>query len=100
MRPVFFAIIVTWSLVGLTSCLTPSQHQFAEPAGNWETRTGQLLYRTSNRTLIGEVFVRSSSNGSFELTFSKGPGMSLLVLRQDVKFAEIKGGLSGRGWSG
>jgi hypothetical protein len=84
----------------LISCATISRHQFAEPTAAWQTRTGQLLYRTAKTTLIGDVFVRFSKDGDFELTFSKGPGVTLLSLRQDVSFAEVKGGLAQRGWSG
>jgi hypothetical protein len=58
------------------------------------------LYRNAERTLIGEVYVRFSKTGDFELTFSKGPGITLLALRQDEAFAELKGPLAGPGWSG
>ncbi len=94
-RPVLLAL-----LVALTSCATTSLHQFAESKADWQTRTGQLLYRNPKTTVIGDVFVRFSRNGDFELTFSKGPGVTLLVVRQDAGFAEIKGPLAGRGWSG
>ena len=58
------------------------------------------MYRAPNTTLIGEVLVRSSKTGDFELTVSKGPGITLLSLRQDATFAEVKGGMAGHGWSG
>jgi hypothetical protein len=58
------------------------------------------MYRTANTTLIGEVLVRFSKGGAFELTVSKGPGITLLSLRQDATFAEVKGGLARQGWSG
>ena len=67
---------------------------------DWESRSGQLLYRTPKTTLIGEVFVRFSKNGDFELSFSKGPGITLLIFRQDASFAEVKGAMAGPGWSG
>jgi hypothetical protein len=86
-------------LLALTSCATTSTHQFATPANDWQIRTGQLLYRAPQRTVIGDAFVRFSKNGDFELTFSKGPVM-LFVLRQDANFAEMKGPLAGRSWSG
>ena len=87
-------------IVALTSCATTSTHQFAEPARDWQTRSGQLLYRDPKTTVIGDAFVRFSGNGDFELTFSKGPGVNLLFLRQDASFAEVSGPFSGRGWSG
>jgi hypothetical protein len=93
-------IFIALAIVDLTSCATVSRHQFAEPTAAWQTRTGQLLYRKTNTTLIGDVVVRFSKNGDFELIFSKGPGVTLFSLRQDANFAEIKGGLAQRGWSG
>ena len=85
--------------VFLAGCATPSTHQFATPANDWQTRTGQLLYRSPQRTVIGDTLVRFSKNGDFELTFSKGP-VTLFVLRQDAQFADVKGPLAGHGWSG
>jgi hypothetical protein len=99
-RRICSAIAVALLIVGLTSCATTSTHQFAEPKGDWQMRTGQLLYRNANRTVVGDVVVRYSSNGDFELTVSKGPGINLLILRQDPAFADVKGPMAGRGWSG
>lgn len=87
-------------IVDLTGCATTSTHQFAEPKANWQMRTGQLLYRNAKTTVIGDVFVRFSNTGDFELTFSEGPGVTLLGIRQDKNFAEVKGPMTGRGWSG
>jgi hypothetical protein len=84
----------------LTNCTTLSQHQFSEPTSQWQTRTGQLMYRTPNRTLIGEALVRFSKTGEFELTLSKGPGITLLLLRQDPGFAEFNANFTGQRWSG
>jgi len=86
-------------LVCLTSCATISRHQFAEPAGDWRVRSGQLSYRAPGTTLIGDVIVRFSKNNDFELTFSKGPGVPLLFMRQDASFAEVKGPLARSGCS-
>lgn len=94
------SILAALLMIDLTSCATVSRHQFAEPAGGWLTRTGQLMYRNAATTMIGEAIVRFSSSGDFELTFSKGPGLTLLVLRQDRNFAEVKGALARNGWSG
>jgi hypothetical protein len=84
----------------LTSCASISHHQFAEPAAGWQTKTGQLMYRTANSTLIGEALVRFSKTGDFQLTVSKGPGIPLLSLRQDGAFAEINASFTGQHWSG
>jgi hypothetical protein len=86
--------------VSLTSCASLSHHQFSEPAAGWQTRTGQLKYRTAKATLIGEAIVRFSKTGNFELTVSKGPGITLLSLRQDAEFAEFNASFTGQRWSG
>ncbi len=86
--------------VCLTSCASVSHHQFSEPAAGWQTKTGQLMYRTAKATLIGEAIVRLSKTGDFELTVSKGPGITLLSLRQDVGFAELNANLTNQRWSG
>ena len=86
--------------VCLTSCASVSHHQFSEPAAGWQTQTGQLMYRTAKTTLIGEAVVRFSKSGDFELTVSKGPGITLLSLRQDAAFAEFNANFTGQRWSG
>jgi hypothetical protein len=92
--------LIAITLLDLTSCATTSRHQFAEPAGNWQTKSGQLMYRAAQTRLVGDVLVRFSKSGDFELTFSKGPGVTLLSLRQDASFAEVKGPFAEGHWSG
>jgi hypothetical protein len=58
------------------------------------------MYRTPNRTLIGDAVVRFSKSGDFELTFSKGPGITLFSLRQDSTFVEFNADFTGQHWSG
>ena len=84
----------------VTSCATVSRHEFSKPTDGWQTKSGQLMYRTPNTTLIGEALVRFSKTSDFELTVSKGPGITLLSLRQDATFVEVEGGLARQGWSG
>jgi hypothetical protein len=86
--------------MALTGCATTSRHQFADPGRDWQARSGQLLYKGEKTSLIGEVLVRFSKGGDFELTFSKGPGVTLLQVRQDASFAAVKGPLARGGWSG
>ncbi|PYK12295.1 MAG: hypothetical protein DME65_04470 [Verrucomicrobia bacterium] len=92
-----FLAIISFCVI---SCATNSHHQFSDPASRWQTKNGQLMYRTPNTTLIGEALVRFSQTGDFELTVSKGPGITLLSLRQDATFAQVQGGLARQGWSG
>jgi hypothetical protein len=58
------------------------------------------MYRTVKTTLIGEALVRFSKTGDFELTVSKGPGITLLSLRQDAGFAEFNSNFTAQRWSG
>ena len=92
-----FSAIVLFCVI---SCATISRHQFSEPTTGWQTKSGQLMYRAPNTTLIGDALVRFSKTGDFELTVSKGPAITLLSLRQDSTFAEVKGGLAQKGWAG
>jgi len=94
----FFALSII--AVCLTSCASVSHHQFTEPGTGWQTKTGQLMYRTAKATLIGEAIVRLSKTGDFELTVSKGPGITLLSLRQDEGFAEFNASFTNQHWSG
>ena len=86
--------------LGLASCVTTSTHDFATPAAAWQTRTGQLAYKGPRMALIGEVLVRFSTSGEMELTFSKGPGVNLLVLRQDAQFGSAEGPMARGRWAG
>jgi hypothetical protein len=95
-----FAPFLVITFFCIISCATISHHEFSAASDGWQTKSGQLMYRTPNTTLIGEALVRFSGAGDFELTVSKGPGITLLSLRQDAAFAEVKGGLARQGWSG
>jgi hypothetical protein len=92
------ALVVTLA-VAMGGCETV-RHQFTGPALDWQARNGQLLYRGKRTSLIGEVLVRFSKAGDFELTFTKGPGVALLEIRQDANFFSVKGPLAGVSWSG
>ena len=93
-----FVFIIT--LFCVTSCTTISSHEFSQPTAGWETKTGQLMYRSLKTTLSGDALVRFSKTGDFELTVSKGPGITLLSIRQGATFAEVKGAFARQGWSG
>ena len=96
----FKHFVVAVLLSGLTSCAFLSRHQFALPGKDWQARSGQLMYRNGNVTVVGDVLVRFSRSGDFELTFSKGPGITLFTLQQDANFAQVKSGFAHLSWSG
>ena len=87
------------TLISLTSCQT-FRHQFAQPEMNWQAKIGQLQYQGPKTSLIGEVLVRFSKSGDFELTFTKGPGVTLIMVRQDATFARVEGPLARGRWAG
>jgi len=87
-------------LFALTGCGLFSTHQFTTPASDWKVRNGQLMYRTGEMRVVGDVVVRYSKAGEFELTFSKGPGVTLFTIRQDATNAEVKSSLTHLSWSG
>src|SRR6266446_5655084 len=91
---------IAWMLIvalGLSGCAI---HQFVQPSHAWTARNGQLSYHGPKTSLIGEVLVRYSTRGDFELTFSKGPGVTLLTMRTDPAFARVQGPLARIPWSG
>ena len=88
------------ALVTLTSCSFLFPHHFTAPAKDWQARIGQLQYRNGQMKVIGEVLVRFSKTGDFELTFSKGPGVTLFTIEQDATFAKVKSSLAHLSWSG
>jgi len=95
-------IVLALLVLGLSSCATTTNtsHQFAEPTAGWQTKSGQLAYTDAKLSLIGEVLVRYSKSGEFELMFTKAGGITLLSLRQDATFGKVEGPLARRGWSG
>jgi hypothetical protein len=91
---------IAWMLaiaLGLGGCAT---HQFAQPSHTWTTHSGQLSYHGPKTSLIGEVLIRYSNRGDFELTFTKGPGVALLTVHTDPAFARVQGPLARVPWSG
>ena len=94
-----FRFVFVLLVAGMSaSCSTI--HQFIGPSPDWQARNGQLLYHGKRTTLIGEVLVRFSKQGDFELTFTKGPGVTLVEIRQDATNFNVRGPLVGPGWSG
>jgi hypothetical protein len=93
-------IILGVRVIGLTSCQTISRHLFSEPERDWQAKIGQLQYRGPRTSLIGEVLVRFSKQGDFELTFTKGPGVTLMMIRQNASFVRVTGPLARGSWSG
>jgi hypothetical protein len=97
-RAASLGLTIAW--LGLASCSFAPPHHFAEPGKRWHTRSGQLQYRNAGANIVGDVVVRYSKHGDFELTFSKGPGATLLTLQQDNEYASLTGPIARLGWFG
>ena len=92
--------VIGVALLALTGCGLLSLHQFKSPGKDWQARTGQLMYRNSGMTVTGDVLVRFSKAGDFEMTFSKGPGVNLFTIQQDATYAHVTSSFSRLSWSG
>jgi hypothetical protein len=97
---IFRSIALALVFSALTNCSFLSPHHFTAPAKDWQARNGQLQYRNGQMKVVGEVLVRFSKTGDFELTFSKGPGVTLFTIEQDATFAKVKSSLAHLSWSG
>lgn len=101
MRQITRLLAVLLSALFFANCQTTTPiPEFAAPTPAWKTKTGQLAYRGPKTSLIGEVLVRYSPGGEMELSFSKGPGLNLLVIRQNAEFARVEGPLARGAWAG
>jgi hypothetical protein len=68
---------------------------------NWNTHTGQLMYRAKGgRSIIGEFVVRESSGQGFVLHFSSGPGIPLMKLQKTPSSITAEGVLARGKWRG
>ncbi len=68
-------------------------HQFAPPSGQWKTRSGQLLYKEGDRSIVGELNV-SSIGKNAKLEFTKGGALSLIRVQRDATHARFEGPLA------
>jgi hypothetical protein len=64
-----------------------------------KTFEGQMLYTTSRRSVVGDVILRTRSNGDYDLAFSKG-GVSVLQLQSHGNELVATGLFARSGWKG
>ncbi len=84
----------------LTGCQTASG--FPQPAANWQTFQGQLRYSsgTTGKSVIGDVVIRRSPLGDFQLEFQSGPGFPLMRLYRSGDQVRTEGVLARGSWQG
>jgi hypothetical protein len=91
---IFVALLAT-ALVG---CRSVSELSGLGPEA--KTRIGQLRYATgSQRSVVGDIVLRSLAAGDYDLSFSKS-GVSVLQLQTRGANVTATGLLAGGGWSG
>jgi hypothetical protein len=64
-----------------------------------KTHEGQMVYTTSRRSVVGDVILRTRSNGDYDLAFSKG-GVSVLQLQSHGNELVATGLFARSGWRG
>jgi hypothetical protein len=64
-----------------------------------KTHEGQMVYTTSRRSVVGDVILRTRSNGDYDLAFSKG-GVSVLQLQSHGNELVATGLFAKSGWKG
>jgi len=75
-RLLFFSLSAVLALPGCVSSIFPAYN----PAGR--NVAGQVLYAGKKRTFVGEFTVRQSPT-DFALDVTKGPGMELILIREN-----------------
>jgi hypothetical protein len=84
----------------LSGCQT-ARTSFPAPGADWQTFAGQLHYTSATgRSIIGDVVIRRSPHGDFQLEFASGPGFPLMRIWQSGEVARAEGALARGSWQG
>jgi hypothetical protein len=90
-------IIVALLAATLIGCRSVNELSGLGPEA--KTRIGQLRYATGQRSVVGDIVLRSLAAGDYDLSFSKG-GVTVLQLQTRGDNMTATGLLAGGGWSG
>jgi hypothetical protein len=90
------ALLLSLLLLLLCSCTVSELPGLGSDA---KTREGQMVYTTSRRSVVGDVILRTRSNGDYDLAFSKG-GVSVLQLQSHGNELVATGLFARTGWKG
>ena len=88
----FICLLVT-GCAGVSQLLPP-------PGQGWTTHLGQLAYSSKKRDFMGDIVMQVSPDGGIKLDFMKGPGPSLVSIRQTTERARVEGALMPIAWQG
>jgi hypothetical protein len=90
-------IFVALLAIALVGCRSVSELSGLGPEA--KTRIGQLRYATGERSIVGDIVLRSLAAGDYDLSFSKS-GVTVLQLQTRGTAMTATGLLAGGGWSG
>jgi len=90
-------IIVALLAATLIACRSVNELSGLGPEA--KTRIGQLRYATGERSVVGDIILRSLTAGDYDLSFSKG-GVTVLELQTRGDDITATGLLVRGGWSG
>jgi hypothetical protein len=92
-----YRLVVVLSLLPILCSCTVSE--LPGLGGDAKTYEGQMVYTTSRRSIVGDVILRTRSNGDYDLAFSKG-GVSVLQLQSHGNELVATGLFARTGWKG
>ena len=84
-------------LLFISSCVTV--RELPGLGSDAKTYEGQMVYTTNRRSIVGDVILRTRSNGDYDLAFSKG-GVSVLQLQSHGNELVATGLFARTGWKG
>jgi len=99
-RLCFLAFAFVLAAVLFPGCAT-TNNSFPSPGADWKTFQGQLHYTSAaGKSIIGDVVIRRSPHGDFQLEFQSGPGFPLIRLWQSGEVARAEGVFARGAWQG
>lgn len=105
MRPLLLIPAAALLLLLTPACQSPSgsggASAFPTPAADWQTLSGQMQHvGLDGKSVIGDVVIRRSKQGDFQLSFASGPGFPLMRLWVSGTRGRAEGVMARRPWQG
>ena len=91
-----FCAVIT--IIIAAGCQTPGT--FPKPDARWQTHAGQLQYVSGDKSVIGDMVMRSLGTNELQLDFQSGPGFPLIELKQSGDRVRAEGILARGTWEG
>jgi hypothetical protein len=99
LRSFLASILLAAAALGLAGCQTPAT--FPTPTAEWQSLSGQMQHIAPNgKSVIGDVVIRRSKQGDFQLELSSGPGVPLMRIFQAEGRGRAEGVMARGSWQG